>query len=39
LCGEPKAVVGAAMDGSQLYFDPRFLIFRDARGRQILVTQ
>jgi len=24
---------------AQLYFEPRFLIFRDSRGRQILVTQ
>jgi len=39
LCGEPKAVVGVALDGAQLYFEPRFLIFRDSRGRQILVTQ
>ncbi len=38
-CGDPKTVVAAAMDGAQLYFDPRFLIFRDARGRQILVIQ
>jgi hypothetical protein len=38
LCGEPKTVVGTAVDGAPLYLDPRYLVFRDARGRQILVT-
>jgi hypothetical protein len=37
LCGERKPVVQAVVNGTPLYFEPRFLTFRDGAGRPISV--
>ena len=37
LCGQQATVVGAVVNGTQLYFQPRFVTFRDTLGRPILV--
>jgi hypothetical protein len=39
LCGERKTVIQAEMDGTPLYFEPRFLTFRDGAGRPVWVRQ
>lgn len=37
LCGERRMAVSAMIGGAQLYFHPRFLLFRDSVGRPVLV--
>ena len=37
LCGERKAVIQAVVNGTPLYFEPRFLTFRDGAGRPVSV--
>jgi hypothetical protein len=37
LCGEEGTVIGATVNGGQVYFNPRFLIFTDGSGRPVLV--
>jgi hypothetical protein len=39
LCGERKTVIQAVINGAPLYFEPRFLTFRDGFGRTISVRQ
>jgi hypothetical protein len=38
-CGEQRSVIGTEIGGAPAYLDPRFVVFRDGSGRQILVTQ
>jgi hypothetical protein len=38
-CGDSRTVIGTEIGGAPAYLEPRFVIFRDDRGRQILVTQ
>ena len=37
LCGERKTVIQAVVNGAPLYFEPRFLTFRDGAGRTVSV--
>jgi hypothetical protein len=39
LCGEQRVAIGAVVNGEQLYFHPRFLMFKDGSGHPILVRQ
>ena len=39
LCGDRKIVIQTVIDGSPLYFEPRFITFRDRAGRTIWIRQ
>jgi len=39
LCGDRKTVIQTAIDGAPLYFEPRFITFRDRAGRTIWIRQ
>ncbi|HMI96247.1 MAG TPA: hypothetical protein VK479_07020 [Micropepsaceae bacterium] len=39
LCGERKTVIQAVVNGAPLYFEPRFVTFRDGAGRPVSVRQ
>jgi hypothetical protein len=39
LCGQPSPVIGATIDGAQLYFPLRFVTFKERSGRPVLVRQ
>ena len=37
LCGRPNAVIGTMMEGAQVYFPLRFVLFKESNGRPVLV--
>jgi hypothetical protein len=39
LCGDRKTVIQTVIDGAPLYFEPRFITFRDRAGRTIWIRQ
>ena len=39
LCGDRKTVIQTMIDGAPLYFEPRFITFRDSIGRTIWIRQ
>jgi hypothetical protein len=39
LCGSQQQVIGATMDGTQAYLNPRFVMFKEKNGRPVLVRQ
>jgi hypothetical protein len=39
LCGDRKTVIQTVIDGAPLYFEPRFITFRDRVGRTIWIRQ
>lgn len=39
LCGNRKTVIQTMIDGAPLYFEPRFITFRDRAGRTIWIRQ
>jgi hypothetical protein len=39
LCGSEYQVIGATVNGAQVYFHPRFVTFKEKNGRQVLVRQ
>ena len=39
LCGEQRAAIAGTLNGTQLYFPMRSLLFRDKAGRPVLVRQ
>ena len=39
LCGDRKTVIQTMIDGAPLYFEPRFITFRDGAGRAVWIRQ
>jgi hypothetical protein len=39
LCGNRKTVIQTTIDGAPLYFEPRFITFRDGAGRTVWIRQ
>ena len=39
LCGDRKTVIQTMIDGAPLYFEPRFITFRDLAGRAVWIRQ
>ena len=39
LCGDRKTVIQTMIDGAPLYFEPRFITFRDRAGRAVWIRQ
>jgi hypothetical protein len=39
LCGDRKTVIQTVINGAPLYFEPRFITFRDSAGRTIWIRQ
>jgi hypothetical protein len=39
LCGHEQQVIGATVNGAQVYFHPRFVTFKERTGRPVQVRQ